>query len=243
MDLFIELWNDPAMQAALQYENLLQLEGCIQYYMKDLDRITDYDYVPTDDDIVHCRKRTVGVEKLNFVYEGAQFLVVDVGGQRNERRKWINHFDNVDALLFVASLSEYDQVLREDQSTKRLDESLNLFREMCKNPDFAEHDMILLLNKKDLFMEKITRKNDLAKFYPEYKCPEGKDIVNSGRDFIFDLYKKIFDEVKHHIIRSDGSEANLVSFTTCATSTSSIRQTFEACNVLIRKRNLSSSGL
>lgn len=44
------------------------------------------------------------------------FSVVDVGGQRSERRRWIHCFDNVTSLIYVASLSEYDQVLLEDGS-------------------------------------------------------------------------------------------------------------------------------
>lgn len=38
----------------------------------------------------------------------------DVGGQRNERKKWIHCFDDVTAVIFVAAISEYDQVLYED---------------------------------------------------------------------------------------------------------------------------------
>ena len=38
----------------------------------------------------------------------------DVGGQRSERRKWIQCFDDVRALLFVAALSAYDMTLIED---------------------------------------------------------------------------------------------------------------------------------
>lgn len=36
--------------------------------------------------------------------------IYDVGGQRNERRKWIHCFDEVTAIIFIAAISEYDQV-------------------------------------------------------------------------------------------------------------------------------------
>jgi hypothetical protein len=39
--------------------------------------------------------------------------MVDVGGQRGERSKWIHCFDNVCSILFLVALSEYDQVLAE----------------------------------------------------------------------------------------------------------------------------------
>lgn len=48
----------------------------------------------------------------NFVHR-----VVDVGGQRSERRKWIQCFDDVRAVLFVCALSGYDMTLFEDGKT------------------------------------------------------------------------------------------------------------------------------
>ena len=45
--------------------------------------------------------------------------VVDVGGQRSERRKWIQCFDDVRAVLFVCALSGYDMTLFEDGKTVR----------------------------------------------------------------------------------------------------------------------------
>ena len=45
------------------------------------------------------------------------FRVVDVGGQRSERRKWIQCFDDVRAVLFVCALSGYDMTLYEDGKT------------------------------------------------------------------------------------------------------------------------------
>ena len=42
--------------------------------------------------------------------------MVDVGGQRSERRKWIHCFDKVQAIIFLVAVSEYDQVLAEDDT-------------------------------------------------------------------------------------------------------------------------------
>ena len=41
-----------------------------------------------------------------YVIDGVPFVVYDVGGQRNERRKWIHCFNDVTAIIFVAALSE-----------------------------------------------------------------------------------------------------------------------------------------
>ena len=57
----------------------------------------------------------------------------DVGGQRNERKKWIHCFDGVQAIIFVAAISEYDQALFEDRETNRMTEALNLFAEIANS--------------------------------------------------------------------------------------------------------------
>lgn len=53
------------------------------------------------------------------------FRVYDVGGQRSERRKWMHCFDDVTAIIFVAAVSAYDQVLYEDATQNRIDEVLH----------------------------------------------------------------------------------------------------------------------
>lgn len=81
--------------------------------------------------------------------------MVDVGGQRNERRKWIHCFEDVTAIIFVAALSEYDQVLEEDNKTNRMIESLKLFEDTINNDWFNRKPVILFLNKVDLFEKKL----------------------------------------------------------------------------------------
>ena len=69
-----------------------------------------YRYEPTEQDVLRSRVRTTGIVQSDFVIKGMKFAMFDVGGQRNERRKWIHAFDNVNAVVFVAALPEYDQV-------------------------------------------------------------------------------------------------------------------------------------
>lgn len=41
------------------------------------------------------------------------FHMFDVGGQRDERRKWIQCFNDVTAIIFVVASSSYNMVIRE----------------------------------------------------------------------------------------------------------------------------------
>ncbi len=72
----------------------------------------------------------------------------DVGGQRNERKKWIHCFEHVTAVLFVVALSEYNMVLFEDHTQNRLTESLNLFKEICNTRYLSNVALMLFLNKR-----------------------------------------------------------------------------------------------
>ena len=96
----------------------------------------------------------------------------DVGGQRSERKKWIHCFEGVTAIIFCVALSGYDLVLAEDEEMNRMMESMKLFDSICNNKWFVETSIILFLNKKDLFEQKI-KYSPLTICFPEYK---GKDL-------------------------------------------------------------------
>jgi hypothetical protein len=82
-------------------------------------------YIPSEQDVLHARAPTTGIVENHFEIDGNAFKMFDVGGQRNERKKWIHCFENVTAVLFVAALSEYNQVLYEDECL-RVDEPVML---------------------------------------------------------------------------------------------------------------------
>ena len=156
------LWMDPNIQVTYQQRAQYQLTDSASYFFQRLDDITRPDYVPTEQDVLRSRVRTTGIVENEFTIDGNAFKMFDVGGQRNERKKWIHCFENVTAVLFVAAISEYDQVLYEDENTNRITEALNLFEEISNSRWFRETSMILFLNKRDLFMDKISRARDAA---------------------------------------------------------------------------------
>ena len=101
------------------------------------------------------RMRTTGIQEEAVLVDGVTFSIIDVGGQRNERKKWMHQFDSVTSVIFVASLSEYDQALFEDASMNRLTEALDLFADVANSKWFVNSSIILFLNKSDLFEQKI----------------------------------------------------------------------------------------
>ena len=112
--------------------------------------------------------------------------VIDVGGQRSQRKKWLHVLDNVDVVLFLVALSEYDQTVTEDPGTNRMHESICVFSAICNNPWFAKSTMLLFLNKTDVFEEKI-KHSSLKKCFPEYGG--GKD-KSEAKQFISQMFLK-----------------------------------------------------
>lgn len=81
----------------------------------------------------------------------------DVGGQRSERKKWIHCFEGVTSIIFCTALSEYDQMLLEEKTINRMEESLVLFEDIINSKWFLRTSIILFLNKTDVFKAKIPK--------------------------------------------------------------------------------------
>ena len=89
-------------------------------YLDSVERISEVGYLPTLQDILRVRVPTTGIIEYPFDLDSIIFRMVDVGGQRSERRKWIHCFENVTSIMFLVALSEYDQVLVESDNEVNL---------------------------------------------------------------------------------------------------------------------------
>lgn len=180
------IWKSKPIVDTFRKKNEFWHLDTSQYYFDNAERFADPDFIPTDADIVAARKRTTGVVVTAFEYEKVNWSVVDVGGQRSERRKWINCFSDVKAIMFVVNLAGYAKVLFEDKTVNRMHESMDLFESTLKNQQFAETPVFLFLNKKDLF-EEMLKEDPLTKAFPEYT---GSTDVNECMQYVADQYQK-----------------------------------------------------
>jgi len=82
-----KLWGDNIIQAVLQERSKFQLYDSTEYFFQNIDRINDSKYQPNYNDILRCRVKTTGIVEVDYNIQKSLFKLVDVGGQRNERKK------------------------------------------------------------------------------------------------------------------------------------------------------------
>ena len=145
--------------------------------------------------------------------EKANFRIVDVGGQRTERRKWIHCFEGVNYVFYVASLADYNQPLMEDLTVNRMTESLELFRVLLQEQALESSAVILFLNKTDLFKKEI-KTYDLKDYFPGYNGPKGN--AEKAQDFIVELYNECNKNKRRRIFHL-----------TCAVDTEQFQKVFK----------------
>ena len=236
-----KMWESDHIKECFKSKSHFQLNDSAEYYFNELDRLTEAGYIPNEQDVLRSRVRTTGIVQSDFKIKGVPFSMFDVGGQRNERRKWIHCFDNVHAVVFVAALSEFDQVLYEDDSQNRMLEALDLFKQISNSKWFAETSMILFLNKKDLFEKKLKLIAEMGKTMADFCSAENgfADPYTGGNDFdqCIAYWKKQFES------QPNNKNKNIYTHATCATDTSNVKFVFDSVVSIILEENMKASGL
>jgi guanine nucleotide-binding protein subunit alpha len=128
----------------------------------------DPTYIPTNEDILNLRIVTQSITHSEFKVQNTTFHFFDVSGLKSHRNQWKSYFDNVDAILFVVSLPSYDQMMVEEPDTNRMNDALVVFEQIVNDPVLSMPDIILFLNKVDLFKKKITI-SPINKFFPDFE--------------------------------------------------------------------------
>ena len=170
-------------------------------------------------------------------FQNLAIQLIDVGGQRPERRRWIQVFNDVAAVIFIASLIEYDMLLEEDDSTNRMEESLILFKKICFHYHLTEAGHILFLNKTDLLPEKLTQ-SPFSKHFPDFIGPD------EDYDTVCNYIRQRYEAVTYEEIgRYNDSQVALYTHFTCATNRQNVAFVFNCVEDIIIQQNMWSTGM
>lgn len=202
----------------------------LDYFFDKVGAIAKSRYVPSNQDILNCRIRTTGISEMEFYLNRNRFKIIDIGGQRSERRKWIHVFNDVHALLYVVGASAFNEVLEEDQNVNRMLEAIELFKNLCKMKQFSKSAIVLFLNKKDLFCKKIKAGVSMKGTFPDFPAHFEKDVSRCS-DFVMNKFAP------------PGQQDNIFMHWTCANDSKQMNVVFKSIQITIQDHSLLLSGL
>jgi guanine nucleotide-binding protein G(i) subunit alpha len=226
-----KIWKLKSVQKFLPeaQRDLPTVTDSLKYFYDDITRIAAPNYTPTVDDIIRAKIKTSGIYEFDFLIKESHLKLIDVGGQRSERRKWLHCFDGVTAIIYIAALNEYDMKLAEDAQTNRMQESLHVFQQLSQSQWLREIPFLLFLNKCDLLKEKL-QFSSIKKSFPEYTG--GDTDYNAVISFVEEKYRSMFE-----------GKILYKPYVTCALDTENVKRVFNAVHDIVFKSNLTEVGL
>ncbi|KAK4054110.1 guanine nucleotide-binding protein subunit alpha [Microbotryomycetes sp. JL201] len=230
-----KMWSFSGAKEAVDLSHEFQLNDSAPYFFSNIERIArlgqyrNERFLPTDQDILRARVKTTGISEVTFAMKGLNYRCMDVGGQRSERKKWIQCFEDVKVVLFVVSISEFNQMLYEDESVNRMDEAKMLWESIANSKWFSDTPMILFLNKIDIFAAKL-KLFEFAETVPGYGGPNTFEATTS---YLIQVFRTLYQ----------GPQNRLYHHLTCATDSQQIRVVLAAVNEQILTMNLANAGM
>ncbi|TFK81584.1 G-alpha-domain-containing protein [Polyporus arcularius HHB13444] len=232
------LWSDEVVQDVLRRRKI-RPELAPGFFLNDILRLAARDYEPTDDDIVRARLRTVGVQEYKIVMESyapsasdvsREWMIYDVGGSRTSRAAWYPYFDDANAILFLAPISCFDELLAEDRRVNRLEDSFLLWKGIIQSKLLAKCIIVLFLNKYDLLEAKLANGVKVNRYLPSFG-----DRENSAPVLARYLHQKFRDQHREY---SPEAGRPFYGYVTTAVNTEATASTLASVRDGVLRHNL-----
>lgn len=97
-----------------------------------------------------------------------------------QRAAWFPYFDDINAIIFLAPISCYDETLVEDPSVNRIDDSITLWKGICHSKLLINVQLVVFFNKCDILQKKLKRgATPFVKYFPKFGNKH-EDVENIG---------------------------------------------------------------
>uniref|UniRef100_A0A6B2L992 Uncharacterized protein n=1 Tax=Arcella intermedia TaxID=1963864 RepID=A0A6B2L992_9EUKA len=233
------LWVDPVVQEIIKEHPEKLTITHLEYFWNNLDRITQDDYSPSDEDILRARMRTAGANSSSICIEKKYFEFFDVGGQKPERAKWQSILEehNFSAIIYFVASDEYDV---EDEEKEFDDSKMHIsrliFSEIVSSGIIdLKIPIILFLNRDDLFEERMKDPKGFESFKQTFPDYGGGADKQQGLDYLKEWFTSVINqEEKHNPVK--------VHYT-CALDTESLVVVWRTVREALLKQTLDNLGL
>ncbi|XP_022658775.1 guanine nucleotide-binding protein subunit alpha-11-like isoform X1 [Varroa destructor] len=177
------LWDDPGIKECYKRRIEYGLGEGAQHFVKNITRITTSGYVPSQEDYLCIKTPSKYISEYNMMLDDEFPLrFVDVGEQKSETKKWIHCFEDVGGVIFMVSLSDYD-------NEAKMLESQKLFQLIARSNWFTESHILLLLNKKDVMEEKVKHGMPFSDIYKDFHGVNSD--VRSCREYMRRMFAQL----------------------------------------------------
>ncbi|CAK9276299.1 unnamed protein product [Sphagnum jensenii] len=246
-----ELWNNPAIKAVYDRRaDLHSLPNVASYYLDRVVEVSKTEYEPTENDILQAEglSQGSGLVQIEFDLEdkvpnsGAwqdnesplvigRYQLIRVGGRGSDRQRWLDMFEDVRAIIFCVALSDYDALWPDSSGTlcNKMVQTRDFFNSVLKHPCFQDTRFVLLLNKYDLFEDKITRGIPLTscEWFSDFSPVHTQNQAQQAYQYIAHKYKELFNSVNSRSRKLFTFQLNALEKTTVSHAFQYVRETLK----------------
>lgn len=216
-DIIHNIWDKHKIQTIYKHRFSYGPDGYtfhdnMDRFFDNIKNIMSTDYIPSNDDRILCKTNYSGSVEFRFTSKGNKFRMVDIP---HSLSKQINHcFEHVKAMIFVTSLTDY-VIYNQDEEINQMQLNLDYFGQVCNAECFIETDVILFLNKVDLFQDSCIKYgmslrqcfDNLDPYFVEYQNPNLPLVVpGMARMNIDKLVPMDVIELIQEFMRNDNSK-------------------------------------